>query len=130
MKGLDTIEKGMDLADDVHFSGEEEGTLISGRHNADMASDNWLSKSIRPMVLITLIVLFIFFSFMSANGVEISDTLLSMLRTWTEISLMFYFGSRGIEKVAKTVRQAQIQNRQDVRLEKKQARIIRRENKR
>ena len=129
-----TIEKGMDLADDVHFSGEEEGSIISARHQVDMTADNWWSKSIRPMTLGLLLVLFIMFSFMSANGINISETLLTMLRTWVDLAIMFYFGSRGIEKVAKTVRQSQVQERrgerQEMRLERKQARIIRREGKR
>ena len=36
---------------------------ISDRHQTDMNSDSWLSKNVRPMVLIAIIVLFLFLSF-------------------------------------------------------------------
>ena len=43
---------------------------VSKRWQADMASDSWLSKNIRPMVLIAILTGYFTFAMMSAFGLE------------------------------------------------------------
>ncbi len=117
---LKTIEKSMDLADDIHFSGEEEGKIIGARHERDMVSDSWLSKNIRPLLVISFVVLFIVFSTLSAFGIVIEASLLTMLKGFTDIGIMFYFGSRGIEKVAKIAKQDRKTRRLEAKLERRE----------
>jgi hypothetical protein len=70
---------------------EEE---LTKRHQADMASDSWLSKNIRPMSLIYLMLLFTLAFVMS-----VPETVLNMLNDLLLTVFVFYFGSRTVEKV-------------------------------
>ena len=73
---------------------------ITERHQTDMDSDSWLSKNVRPMVLISIIVLFLFLSFFDgANWLQVPEGYISILKNWGELAFMFYFGSRGLEKI-------------------------------
>ncbi len=73
---------------------------ITERHQTDMNSDSWLSKNVRPMVLIAIIILFLFLSFFDgANWLQVPEGYISILKNWGELAFMFYFGSRGIEKI-------------------------------
>lgn len=53
---IDSVEKivdrAADAADKMHTSIEEERALLNDFHNADMMSDSWLSKNIRPIMWI------------------------------------------------------------------------------
>jgi len=65
-----------------------------------MSSDSWLSKNVRPMVLISIIVLFLFLCFFDgANWLQVPEGYISILKNWGELAFMFYFGSRGLEKI-------------------------------
>jgi len=66
---------------------------ITKRHTADMTSDSWLSKNIRPMSLVYLMALF-----SAAFVVDVPLTVLEMLRDLLMTVFVFYFGSRSIEK--------------------------------
>ena len=44
-------------ADELNFKYEEE---VTKRHQADMISDNWISKSIRPITLIFILIMYSF----------------------------------------------------------------------
>mgnify|MGYP000997478666 CR=1 FL=1 len=76
----------------------EEEKEISVRWAADMASDSWLSKNVRPLVLmycwllITLLCLAAFFK------VLVPDGYVSLIETLAVAVNVAYFGSRGIEK--------------------------------
>ncbi|RLD41834.1 MAG: hypothetical protein DRJ05_00965 [Bacteroidetes bacterium] len=73
---------------------------ITERHQTVMNSDSWLSKNVRPMVLLAIIVLFLFLSFFDgANWLNVPEGYISILKNWGELTFMFYFGSRGIEKI-------------------------------
>ena len=73
---------------------------ISKRWSADMSSDSWLSKNVRPMMLIFLTIstwLLILMDSLNIDfgvGVEWIDLLKSLLI----VVYVSYFGSRGIEK--------------------------------
>ncbi len=73
---------------------------ITERHQTDMNSDSWLSKNVRPMVLLAIIFLFLLLSFFDgANWLNVPEGYISMLKNWGELAFMFYFGSRGLEKI-------------------------------
>ena len=76
---------------------------ISSRWNADMKSDSWLSKNVRPLVLIFLVIATVLLIFIDAGAinfvVEAKWTDLLQLVLITVIGA--YFGGRSLEKVKK-----------------------------
>lgn len=78
---------------------------ISARHESDMKSDSKLAKNIRPITLLSIVVLFVIASVASAFGFSISTNLLDILEAWGMMIFGFYFGSRGAEKIASTIGQ-------------------------
>ena len=79
---------------------------ITSRHSADMASDSWLSKNIRPMLTIFSLVLYTLFALIDGNIGEfnIANQYVDLLGQIVIMSLGFYFPSRGIEKTAKIIK--------------------------
>ena len=79
---------------------------ITNRHAADMASDSWLSKNIRPMLTIFSLVLYTLFALIDGNIGEfnIANQYVDLLGQIVIMSLGFYFTSRGIEKTAKIIK--------------------------
>ena len=76
---------------------------ISSRWDADMKSDSWLSKNVRPLVLVFLVVATVLMIFIDAGTinfvVEAKWTDLLQLVLITVIGA--YFGGRSLEKVKK-----------------------------
>ena len=76
---------------------------ITSRWQADMASDSWLSKNVRPLVLIFLVVSTVLLIFIDAGVinfvVEAKWTDLLQLVLITVIGA--YFGGRSLEKTKK-----------------------------
>jgi len=79
---------------------EVEQENITGRWQADMGSDSWLSKNIRPMALIAIFVGFFTFTMMSAFGYNAQETYVQLLGQWGQIIFLAYFGGRTVEKLA------------------------------
>jgi len=79
---------------------------ITSRHSADMASDSFLSKNIRPMLTIFSLVLYTLFALIDGNIGEfnIANQYVDLLGQIVIMSLGFYFTSRGIEKTAKIIK--------------------------
>ena len=79
---------------------------ITSRHSADMQSDSWLSKNIRPLLTIFSLVLYTLFAITDGNIGEfnIANQYVDLLGQIVIMSLGFYFTSRGIEKTAKILR--------------------------
>jgi hypothetical protein len=77
-----------------------EAQELSKRHEADMASDSWLSKNIRPLSLIALFFAYVIFAIMSAFGINTNDNYTMLLGQWGQLAFGFYFSSRGLEKLA------------------------------
>jgi hypothetical protein len=75
---------------------EEE---LSNRHKSDMASDSWLSKNIRPLVLVYLMIAWTTFAGFSLFAFEVSPEYLVMLKQMLMAAFGFYFVSRGLEKI-------------------------------
>ena len=80
---------------------------ITERHKTDMSSDSWLSKNIRPLTLavtgVTIYVLAFFSVFVELTELQVKvlDMWITTLGGLFGVMVVFYFGSRGIEKVKK-----------------------------
>lgn len=79
---------------------EVEQTNTTDRWKADMASDSWLSKNIRPLALIAIFVAFFLFTMMSAFGYNAQESYVQLLGQWGQIIFLAYFGGRTVEKLA------------------------------
>jgi hypothetical protein len=78
---------------------EAEQTNLTSRHQADMGSDSWLSKNIRPMTLIFILVAYFVFAMMSAFGSNANEKYVELLGQWGMLIMSFYFGGRTLEKI-------------------------------
>ena len=117
----DLVEGVGGVIDDLHTSKEEKLAAeqkikelianyeiemekqVTSRWQADMASDSWLSKNVRPLVLIFLVVSTVLLIFIDAGiinfVVEAKWTDLLQLVLITVIGA--YFGGRSLEKTKK-----------------------------
>lgn len=77
-----------------------EAQELTKRLQADMSADSWLSKNIRPLSLIVVFFAYFLFAMMSAYGHNANETYVSLLGQWGMLIFSFYFGSRGMEKIA------------------------------
>ncbi len=78
---------------------ELEQNNLTDRLKADMASDSWLSKNIRPMTLIAILSGYFTFAMMSAFGIDTNKTYVELLGQWGMLIMSFYFGGRTLEKI-------------------------------
>ena len=119
--GGNTIEKIGDVVDKLSTSDEErmEATRmmkqilldaeakgqeqVTRRWEADMKSDNWLSKNIRPLICIFLTAMFIIISIFDGNLGEfvISPAYIPIYQTLLITVYGAYFAGRSIEKIRK-----------------------------
>ena len=76
---------------------------ITDRWSADMNSDSWLSKNVRPMVLIFLVVCTVLMIFIDAGTIafEVEEKWTDLLQLVLITVIGAYFGGRSIEKVRK-----------------------------
>ena len=97
------IEKAkMELAelDLLAKAAQNDADNITDRWQADMASDSWLSKNIRPMSLIAIFIGYFLFAMMSAFGYNASESYVILLGNWGQLIMGAYFAGRTIEKLA------------------------------
>lgn len=87
------------MANDTKLFEIEENN-VSDRWKADMSSDSWLSKNIRPMALIAIFVAYFLFTMMSAFGYNAQESYVQLLGQWGQIVFIAYFGGRTVEKLA------------------------------
>ena len=76
---------------------------ISSRWNADMKSDSWLSKNVRPLVLVFLVIATVLLIFIDAGAINFT-----VEAKWTDLLQLVlitvigaYFGGRTLEKKIK-----------------------------
>ena len=76
---------------------------ITSRWEADLKSDSWLSKNVRPMVLIFLIVCTMLLIFIDAGAIKfnVKDSYIDLLQLVLITVIGAYFGGRSLEKVKK-----------------------------
>jgi len=72
---------------------------LTKRLQADMGSDSWLSKNIRPMTLIFILLTYTTFGMMSAWDIEVNNNYVELLGQWGMLIMSFYFGGRTLEKI-------------------------------
>ena len=109
------------VIDNLHTSGEEKlvaeqkvKELISSyeiemekniteRWKMDMQSDSWLSKNIRPLVLVFLVVSTVLMIFIDAGTINfvVEDKWTDLLQLVLITVIGTYFGGRSLEKVKK-----------------------------
>jgi hypothetical protein len=76
-----------------------EAQELTKRLQADMTSDSWLSKNIRPMTLIAILVGYFVFAMMSAFEMNANESYVRLLGDWGMLIMSFYFGGRTLEKI-------------------------------
>ena len=76
-----------------------EAQELTKRQEADMASDSWLSKNIRPMTLIAILTGYFVFAMLSAFNIETNSKYVELLGQWGMLIMSFYFGGRTLEKI-------------------------------
>ena len=76
---------------------------ITSRWEADLKSDSWLSKNVRPLVLIFLIVCTMLLIFIDAGALnfEVKSSWVDLLQLVLITVIGAYFGGRSFEKVKK-----------------------------
>jgi len=76
---------------------------VTERWKMDMASDSWLSKNIRPLVLIFLVVSTVLLIFIDAGIIkfEVKSSWVDLLQLVLITVIGEYFGGRSLEKVKK-----------------------------
>ena len=76
---------------------------VTNRWKVDMASDSWLSKNIRPLVLIFLVVSTVLMIFIDAGVItfQVQDKWTDLLQLVLITVIGAYFGGRSLEKVKK-----------------------------
>jgi hypothetical protein len=78
---------------------ETDQNNITERWKADMASDSWLSKNIRPLSLVAIFAAYVVFATMSAFNMNVNADYVELLGQWGIIIFGAYFTSRGAEKI-------------------------------
>ena len=80
---------------------------VTSRHMADMSSDSWLSKNIRPMGLLFMLVTTVVLVYTTTFS-DLTTPQIDVLKSWitpivsiVSTIIVFYYGSRGFEKVKK-----------------------------
>jgi len=76
---------------------------ITARWEADLKSDSWLSKNVRPLTLIFLIVCTMLLIFIDAGAINfnVKDSYVDLLQLVLITVIGAYFGGRSLEKVKK-----------------------------
>lgn len=86
------------LANDAELFKTEQENLTE-RLKADMGSDSWLSKNIRPLTLIAILAGYFTFAMMSAFNYDTNKAYVELLGQWGMLIMSFYFGGRTLEKI-------------------------------
>ena len=120
--GAAELVKGVgSVIDNLHTSGEEKLEAerkikelmanyeiemeknITSRWEADLKSDSWLSKNVRPLTLVFLIVCTMLLIFIDAGALnfEVKSSWVDLLQLVLITVIGAYFGGRSLEKVKK-----------------------------
>ena len=88
----------------VHSYESKMQEEVSERWKADMVSDSWLSKNVRPMTLIFLVISTVLLIFIDAGAIEfnVESSWIDLLQLTLLTVIGAYFGGRSWEKVKKS----------------------------
>ena len=77
-----------------------EQEAISDRWKADMNSDSWLSKNIRPLTMIFILSAYLLLAIGDgAEWFDVSNNFVELLGQWGMLVMSAYFGGRTLEKI-------------------------------
>ena len=78
---------------------------LTKRLQADMSSDSWLSKNIRPLTLIFLLVVTAVLTLFDGNvgGFTVNMAYIELYKSLLLVAFCFYYGSRGAEKIMQQI---------------------------
>tara|TARA_R110000851_G_scaffold114153_2_gene239135 strand:+ start:19051 stop:19443 length:393 start_codon:yes stop_codon:yes gene_type:complete len=120
--GATELVKGVgEIVDDLHTSGEEKLEAeqkikellsnyevelekeITSRWESDMKSDSWLSKNVRPLTLMFLVVSTVLMVFVDAGTISfvVDEDWKDLLKMVLITCIGAYFGGRSYEKIKK-----------------------------
>lgn len=74
-------------------------TNVTQRWQADMLSDSWLSKNIRPLVLLFLLSIYTLFSVASGLAFNVTQAYVELLAQMLMLVMGAYFAGRTVEKI-------------------------------
>lgn len=77
---------------------------VSDRWKADMASDSWLSKNIRPGTLVYILSAYLLFALLDGFGFRIAEAYVTLLGQWGMLVMTAYFGGRSAEKIVEMLK--------------------------
>ncbi len=110
-KNVTEVVKGVgDVVDRFVHTDEEKQQLkaelekeISNRWQSDMVSDSWLSKNVRPLVLLSSLGVFFVLLFTDGNigEFQVQEAWIPVFQTILITALGGYFVGRSVEKVRK-----------------------------
>lgn len=102
---LETSKIMNDFQDKVLTHADTYEQQITDRQKNDMQSDSWLSKNIRPLIMVYLLVIV---TLMGFGMISVQTGFMDMIKEFTTYGLMFYFGGRSIEKIGKMISTAYV----------------------
>jgi hypothetical protein len=76
-----------------------EADNISKRWVADLSSDSWLAKNIRPATLIYILTSYLGLAIADGYGFKVSEAYVTLLGQWGMLVMGAYFGGRTLEKI-------------------------------
>jgi len=83
----------------VAKAAQNDANNITDRWKADMSSDSWLSKNIRPICLLAILLAYFIFTTMSAFGYNANEGYVNLLAGWGQLVMGAYFAGRTAEKI-------------------------------
>ena len=97
---LEAAQKVKELISNYEVEMEKQ---ITDRWKSDMASDSWLSKNVRPLVLVFLVITTVLMIFIDAGMIsfEVEAKWTDLLQLVLITVIGAYFGGRSLEKVKK-----------------------------
>lgn len=98
--GIEKAKMNLAELDLLAKAAQNDADNITDRWEADMSSDSWLSKNIRPMSLIAIFLGYFLFAMMSAYGLNANESYVTLLGNWGMLIMGAYFGGRTVEKLA------------------------------
>jgi len=72
---------------------------LTKRMQADMSSDSWLAKNIRPLTLLFILSAYTVFASLSIWDLTVNEEYVKLLGSWGMLIMSFYFGGRSLEKI-------------------------------
>ena len=98
--GIEKAKQDLETMKLLATAAQNDADNITERWQADMTSDSWLSKNIRPLSLIGIFFGFFLFAMMSAFGYNANESYVTLLGNWGQLIMGAYFCGRTIEKLA------------------------------